>query len=75
VSAYAPYQSDASSNKYDSNMLYRDKLLEFDLTIISNIRVESRYRNGISLNKDKRTVDLKLYSNVDFNVNVDNLND
>jgi hypothetical protein len=56
-------------------MLYRDKLLEFDLTIISNIRVESRYRNGISLNKDKRTVDLKLYSNVDFNVNVDNLND
>jgi len=50
------------------SVLYKEKVLTFDLTLISSIRVESAYSGGIALNKDHRTATIKVYSNVDFQI-------
>mmetsp|Transcript_12492 Transcript_12492/g.12253 ORF Transcript_12492/g.12253 Transcript_12492/m.12253 type:complete len:108 (-) Transcript_12492:30-353(-) len=52
--------------------LYKEKILSFEVTLVSNIKVESRYRSGVRLNKDHRTADIKILSNVDFLVEVQN---
>ena len=51
--------------------MYKDKVFEFDITLLSKIRVESSYRDGVNLNKDNRFADIKVFSNIDFGVNID----
>jgi hypothetical protein len=34
--------------------------------------VESLYRNSVRLNRDMRSVDIKIFSNVDFPVKIEN---
>ena len=54
-------------------MLYNERVLSFDVTFISKIKVESSYRNGVSLNQDHRTAGIKVFSNVIFGVTSENL--
>jgi hypothetical protein len=42
---------------------------------VSKIKIESYYRNGISLNKEHRTATIKLFSNTHFNVHSENQKD
>ena len=52
--------------------IYSIQLLSFEVSYISHIKVESYYRNGIALNKDHRTASVRIYSNINFNVHVEN---
>jgi len=40
--------------------------------LVSTIKVESLYRNGVRLNKDHRTAEINIFSNIDFTVQVEN---
>jgi hypothetical protein len=64
VTVYAPNPHEPSSKNY----LYKELILSFEVTLISNIKVESMYRNGISLNREHRKAEVKIFSNVQFNV-------
>jgi hypothetical protein len=68
VYAYGP----SFNNPSASNVLYKDKIISFDVSLISNIKVESRYKNEIKLNRDTRNADIKVFSNVDFHIQVEN---
>ena len=61
VTVFASNPTDPSG-KID--LIYKEQVLQFDLALISNIKVESLYRNGISLNKEHRTAEIKIFSNV-----------
>jgi hypothetical protein len=67
VYVYGPAQ-----NNPGGTVLYKDKIIEFDVSLISNIKVESLYRSAVRVNRDNRGVDVKVFSNVDFTVNVEN---
>jgi hypothetical protein len=47
----------------------------FEVPFISKIKVESYYRNGVSLNKEHRTATVKIFSNTHFNVHAENERD
>lgn len=51
-----------------TSMLYQEKVTQFELTLVSSIKIESLYRSGVKLNRDHRTADVKIFSNVDFSV-------
>jgi hypothetical protein len=72
VTAYAPSPNDPNNLK---NALYSEKVLTFDISYISKIKIESYYRNGVTLNRDHRTESIKIFSNTNFNVHVENQND
>ena len=72
VSAYAPNPQ----NPKDVNVkkaLYVEKLLSFEVTYQSKIRVESRYaRGGVKLYGDQRTAQINIFSNTKFDIKTEN---
>lgn len=62
VSTYSINPREPTSTNY----LYKERVLQFEVTLVSKIKVESTYRRGIFLNKDERTKDIRVYSNVPF---------
>lgn len=50
-------------------------MLSFEVPFISQIKVESSFRNGVSLNKDHRTASIKIFSNTHFGVHTENERD
>lgn len=58
-----------------SASLYRERILSFDIPFVSRIKVESFFRNGISLNKEHRTASIKIFSNTHFNAHAENVQD
>lgn len=72
VSAYAINPTTPESLK---NVLYKEKVLSFEVTYVSKIKVESYYRNGVQLSKDYRTASIKVFSNTQFTVKSSNLNE
>ena len=72
VTVFAPSFSDSGSTQ---NVLYQEKVLQFDVMLNSSIKVDPKFRKGIELNKETRTVDIKITSNDLFNVQAINLNE
>ena len=66
---YAPNPSKPDDIKA---ALYREQILSFEVPFVSKIKVESYYRNGVSLNKEHRTASIKIFSNTHFNVHAEN---
>lgn len=56
-------------------VLYREKLLTFDVSFLSRIRVETYYRNGINLFGDDRTASVQVFANSPFTAYIENLNE
>lgn len=52
--------------------LYKESILSFEVPFVSKIKIESYYRNGVSLNKDHRSATIKIFSNTHFNVHAEN---
>lgn len=71
VSAYGFNPKDPKNVK---NALYMEKLLTFDITLLSKIRVESYFRDGVKLYNDQRTTSMRIYSSVPFNTYIENNN-
>lgn len=69
---FAPHPSKPDDIK---SALYRERIMSFEVPFVSKIKIESYYRNGVSLNKDHRTSSIKIYSNTHFNVHVENQRD
>lgn len=72
VTVFAPSFNDRGNTQ---NVLYKERVLTFEVSLLSNIKIESLYRNGVTLNRDHRTADIKIFSNVQFNVQAINLNE
>jgi hypothetical protein len=71
VSAYGMNSKDPRNIKA---ALYVEKLLTFDVALLSKIRVEQKYRDGVNLYNDLRTVSVRIYSTVPFNTFLENKN-
>lgn len=55
----------------DDKVMYKEIVTEFDVQLVSEIRVETKFRNGIKLYRDKRKEQIKVFSSSDFKVNFD----
>ena len=73
VYAYAP--KDVNKPAEMNGALYKEKVLEFEVTYISKIKIESYYRNGVALSGGHRTESIKVYSNTPFQVLAENQNE
>jgi len=72
VSVFALNPKDQSNQK---NTLYKERLLSFDITFISKIKVESYYKNGVYLYANDRTATVKIFSNTPFTSYTENRNE
>ena len=61
----------ATAERSDGKTLYTDPVTDFDVQLISEIKVETRYRNGVHLDKGLRSVTMKVFSSNDFRVSFD----
>jgi hypothetical protein len=52
-------------------MLYSERVTEFEVQLTSDIRVETRFRNGIHLDRSHRAAHIAVFSSTDFKVDFD----
>jgi hypothetical protein len=52
--------------------LYVEKLLSFEVTYQSKIKVESKYVRGLKLYGDQRSASINIYSNTKFDIRTEN---
>ena len=57
----------STSNK----VLYTERVTEFDVQLVSDIKVETKFQSGVKLNKDQRSQSIIVFSSSDFKVNFD----
>ena len=69
VYSFAPSPKDPNNK---SLYLYKEKILQFDVILLSKIKVESSFRRGLTLNSNHREETFKVYSNVPFTSSVEN---
>jgi len=60
----------ATAFGHDANgkELYADKVTEFEMQLISEIKVETKYMNGVELCNNHRTESIRVFSSSDFKV-------
>ena len=52
-------------------VLYKDVVTEFDVQLVSEIKVETKFRGGVKLYRDVRKEQIKVFSSSDFKVSFD----
>lgn len=57
------YGEDSNGSK-----LYQEKVTDFEMQLISEIQVETKFMNGVELCQDKRTESIRVWSSSDFKV-------
>ena len=52
----------------EGKVLYSEKVTDFEMQLISEIQVETKFLNGVTLCQDKRTESVRVWSSSDFKV-------
>jgi hypothetical protein len=51
--------------------LYSDQIAQFEVQLLSSIKVEKRFKNGITLTRANRQESVHIFSSSDFNVAIE----
>ena len=48
--------------------MYSEKVTDFEVQLASEIQIEQKFNQGVKLYRDKRSMDIKIYSSSDFSI-------